>query len=313
MTSFFVKDVSIIIILRAGKFAKNLYNLVEIIKQQIEETKTLFHTELVLIHESNTPREAPKEFAWCVYRNIPEKRGFAYNRNCGLDNSSGEICVFTDDDCIPQKNWLKNMLEPFTNEKIMGVMGNISIPKSNYLGNCISELGFPGGGNAGYRNMWKTDKNDFTDHLSTCTAAIRREVFTHLGKFNNSLIYGTEEGELSYRMAKAGMRIKFQESARVYHLPRDKFISFIKWQIRRGRANYYFKKVVGNISVQEFLKLRLWSCKNIFKKNILSPKIIGISILLFLSIILQQVGYISEKRKEKRKKQKHSSNESSFY
>ena len=296
-----MKKASIIIILRAGKFAKNLYNLVPILKQQIEETKSLFSTELVLIHESNSPLEAPKEFSWCIYKNIPEKRGFAFNRNCGIDNSSGDICVFTDDDCIPQKDWLKNIVEPFKNEKIMGVMGNISIPKSNYLGNCISELGFPGGGNAGYRNMWKTDKNDFTDHLSTCTAAIRREVFSKLGKFNNRLIYGTEEGELSYRMAKAGMLIKFQESARVHHLPRDKFGSFVKWHIRRGRANYYFKKVVGNISVQEFLKLRLWSCKNIFKKNLFNLKIFGIVILLFLSIILQQVGYISERKRDRKK------------
>lgn len=297
-----MRKVSIIIILRAGKFAKNLYNLVPAIKQQIEETKYQFNTELVLIHESNSSLEHPKEFSWCIYKNIPEKKGFAYNRNCGLDNSSGEICVFTDDDCIPQKDWLKKIIEPFTNEKIMGVMGNISIPKSNYLGDCISELGFPGGGNAGFRNMWKTDKNDFTDHLSTCNAAIRREVFNHLGKFNNSLIYGTEEGELSYRMAKNGMLIKFQESAKVLHLPRDKFNSFVKWQIRRGRANYYFKKVVGNHSVKEFLRLRLWSCKNIMKKNITNSKALGIIVLIFLSTILQQIGYLSEKRKDQKRK-----------
>ena len=45
-------------------------------------------------------------------------------RNNGAHHAQGEIILFTDDDCIPEKNWLQEMLRPFSEDaEIVGVKG----------------------------------------------------------------------------------------------------------------------------------------------------------------------------------------------
>ena len=46
-------------------------------------------------------------------------------RNIGVENSTGKYIAFTDSDCIVDKNWLKNLIGQFTDEKIASVGGPI--------------------------------------------------------------------------------------------------------------------------------------------------------------------------------------------
>ncbi len=281
---------SIIIIF--NEIRKELFPLLKEIREQIDETRDF---EIVLVHESNKRLRPLSEFKGAKYINIPEARGFAYNRNKGLEQSSGDIIIFIDDDCYPARGWLRNLVKPFANQTISAVMGNVKVKKSGYLGDCISELGFPAGANAGFNRIWRVDKKGLTNHLSTCNSAIRRHVFGQIGRFNERLVYGAEDAELSHRMVKAGLLIKYNPDALAYHKPRKDLASFIRWQLRRGRANFYFRQEVGDIG--DFMRLRLWSSWNIIKKNISSMKIFGVAFLLFLSFFLQQIGYLSEKTK----------------
>ena len=49
--------------------------------------------------------------------------GPAKARNLGAENAKGEILLFTDADCVPEKNWLQEMLQPFAEKKVSGVQG----------------------------------------------------------------------------------------------------------------------------------------------------------------------------------------------
>lgn len=285
--------VSIIIIF--DQIRKELFPLLNQIRIQMKNLKE-YSFEVVLIHESNKKLKPLSEFKGFKYVNIPEKRGFSFNRNKGLENAKGNIIVFIDDDCLPVDGWLENLLAPLDDKRIEGVMGNVRIPKSNYIGDCISELGFPAGANAGFKNMWKVDKDEFTSHVTTCNCALRKDIFKKVGLFNEKLIYGAEDAELSYRMEKSGYIVEYSPKALAYHKARDNLSSFIKWQLRRGKANYYFRKEVGPI--KNFLKLRIWSSSNILKKNLFDHKIFGVFPLLFLSFFFQQIGYYIEKRKQ---------------
>ena len=267
---------------------KELFPLLSQIRIQTKQLKECSF-EVVLIHESDRELEPLKEFEGFKYINIPEKRGFSFKKN-----AKGDVIVFIDDDCLPREAWFENLIKPFEDERISGVMGRVNIPKSNYIGNCISELGFPAGANAGFRRMWKVSKEGFTSHISTCNCALRKDIFSKIRGFNENLVYGAEDAELSHRLEKDGYLIKYEPKAFVFHKPRASLSSFIKWQLRRGKANYYFRKEVGNI--KGFLKLRIWSSWNIIKKNLFSVKIFGVFILLFLSFALQQIGYMNEKK-----------------
>ncbi|GAG28178.1 unnamed protein product, partial [marine sediment metagenome] len=218
--------ISIIIIF--DKIRKSLFFLLDQIRQQSKGK----NVEVVLIHESNEKLKLLKEFKGFKYVNIPEKNGFSFNRNQGLKYSKGDVVVFIDDDCLPREGWLENLIKPFDNKRIDGVMGDVKIPKVNYIGNCISELGFPAGANAGFKRMWKVSQNGFTYHISTCNCALRKKVFSKIGEFNENLIYGAEDAELSYRLEKGKCLIKYQPSALVFHAPRKDLKSFIEWMLR---------------------------------------------------------------------------------
>jgi glycosyltransferase involved in cell wall biosynthesis len=60
--------------------------------------------------------------------------GLSYARNVGIKSSTGDYILFTDDDCIPEENWVERMGFYLKRETI--VAGVITSPVSNYLKLC---------------------------------------------------------------------------------------------------------------------------------------------------------------------------------
>ena len=255
--------------------------------------------ELLLLHESNLlvlPPRLPFPFRYIL---IPEKHGIPFNRNQGIKEAAGEIIVFIDDDCWVPERWLQHLVEPLKrNKAIMAVTGGTKIPRSNFLGDGVSALGFPGGGSLGFEKVWKVSPEGLTNHLSVGNCALRRKVFEQVGFFDETMKSGAEDTEFSYRLEKARIPVCYVPEAFAYHEARTTWKSFVGWQVRRGRANYQFKAKVGNIN--GFIKLRLWSAVNIVREN-LNWKLPLVLFLLGASFVLQQWGYWQERKKEEQK------------
>lgn len=69
--------------------------------------------------------------------------GPATARNLGIKNSRGKIIVVMDDDCIPEKNWLKNLVFGLKSEKI-GVCSSFDYwggTSTAYKKNVLEEIG----------------------------------------------------------------------------------------------------------------------------------------------------------------------------
>ncbi|HMN59432.1 MAG TPA: glycosyltransferase family A protein, partial [Anaerolinea sp.] len=49
--------------------------------------------------------------------------GPAAARNRGADLATGEILAFTDADCIPTADWLRELVRPFVDPAVVGVKG----------------------------------------------------------------------------------------------------------------------------------------------------------------------------------------------
>ena len=200
-----------------------------------------------------------------------------------------------------QENWLKSLVAPvLENKEVVATTGGTKIPPSNFLGDCISALGFPGGGSLGFEKMWKVSTNGFTNHLAVGNCAIKKNLFSTLGEFDEKMKYGAEDAEFSYRLEKVGIPIKYEPGAFAYHEARTTLRSFIRWQVRRGKANYHFQKKVDGVG--QFVKLRFWSTKNIIKTNLFNFRFPIIFALLIFSFILQQVGYFQQRFAEKKQK-----------
>ena len=250
--------------------------------------------EVIFIHESEKAVELPLLSIPVKHITIPKNQGIPFNRNQGIYHAQGKIIVFIDDDCWVHDNWLSSMLKHFEDDNIVAVTSATKIPRSNFVGDCIAALGFPGGGTLGFEKVWRVSEDNFTNHLAVGNCALQKKIFDKIGMFDETMKSGAEDAELSHRMEKAGILIKFEPEAYAYHEARTTLSSFIKWQLRRGKANYQFKQKVG--PVKSFIKLRLWSAKNIFRKNYNDPKLPFIFFFLGSSFCLQQAGYFIEKR-----------------
>lgn len=222
---------------------------------------------------------------------IPAKRGLGYNRNRALDAADGDVVVFVDDDCWPADDWLRELLAPFEDDTIDGVMGNVRIRPSTFLGDSISALGFPAGGSVGFAVMFPVDAEGLTTHLSTLNCALREDVFTRVGTFDESMVFGAEDGEFSYRVAQAGARVMFQPTALVDHAARDDLREFTRWFFRRGRAACQYSRRVPAAGT---IGRRLASYRMILRINRANPKIVAIVPLLGASVLLQQAGFFWE-------------------
>ena len=248
--------------------------------------------EVLLVHETNQAAALPSLACTVRHLPIPPHRGIPFNRNQGIRGARGEIIVFIDDDCwVPQK-WLASLIHPIQkNKRVWATTGGTRVPQSNFLGDCIAALGFPGGGSLGFEKMWKV-VNGLTNHLSVGNCALRREIFDKVGFFDESLKLGAEDAEFSVRLEKKRILINYVPEAYAFHEARSTLTSFFRWQLRRGRANYHFKKRIGNVG--GFVKLRMWSAKNSLKQNGVSLKLPFIVGLLGVSFIVQQSGYLLE-------------------
>ena len=248
--------------------------------------------DVIIVDDSSTDNtiNVAKRFFKKVIKNKGRK-GPAGARNTGIKEAKTEKLAFIDSDCFADKDWIKNIYKEL--EKEDAVMGNVKIPKSNYIGNSISLLGFPGGGNLGFEKVWKV-KNGYTDHITSCNFGIKKSIFKKYGFFDDTFPYaGSEDPEFSIKIFKQGVKIKYAEKPLVYHLPRDSLSSFIKWQITRGKGNFHFKRKVGKVG--DLIRLRMWYAMNVVFYNFFRKEIFLIVTLLFLSFMLQQYGYIIEK------------------
>lgn len=105
----------------------------------------------------------------------------------GINNMSGEIVAFLDDDTYPVKDWLKNAIELFTSEEIAAVCGPAVTPESDNLmqkaGGAVYES-FMASGQYTYRYLPKSARE--VDDYPSCNFIVRRSIIDKIGGFANT-------------------------------------------------------------------------------------------------------------------------------
>jgi len=259
------------------------------------QKQTFKDFEIVVADDGSTDRTSEiAKAAGALVVNMTHQ-GLSAARNVGINNSRAEIVAIIDSDCYASPQWLEEIHKEITNGEIV-VTGNTMIPKSNFLGDCISGLGYPGGAHLGFEKMWKVDENGYTNHLAGGNCAFIKKQIQDLGAFNETLTITADDVYLSMKILEKGFRIKYNPQIVMYHQPRKDLKSFVSWHYMRGRGSYFFKKHLSSMNTDfgQFYKLRLWSTKNMIKAYWKNPKILVMLPLLVLSFATQKVGYVMQ-------------------
>ncbi len=197
--------------------------------------------EIVVVEETESPRPLPG----IRYLPIPrENRGYGYTRSIAVAAARHEILAFTDDDCLVDPLWLRELVTPFMQDKeVAGVAGAVCVQTTDPLAQCENILGFPGGG-LKYIAASKGETTP-TRYLSTCNCAYRKEIVLEAGGFDLGAKYGGEDYLLAERIA-GRHRCLFNPRAVVFHTPRGSLRGIFRWFVRRGKSEIEMRDLVSD-------------------------------------------------------------------
>ena len=204
-------------------------------------------SEIVVV-DTSTGKEKEKTFQLsqrCGARYVHEPRsGLSLARNTGIANATGDVIAFTDDDCIPAKDWLAHKLRVLSDPTVWACTGRVVQHSEAGACNLFEEVaGQDLGGEKreftrenlefGLGMFFSNVVKIFDKHMKArapgpwsighgSSMAFRREVFDKLGRFDERLGGGAplkscDDTEMFYRVLKSGHRIIYEPAAVVRH------------------------------------------------------------------------------------------------
>lgn len=149
-----------------------------------------------------TAKETIRErYPWAKWVAGPG-RGPAANRNNGAKYTQGAWFAFTDDDCLPDTQWLKAYAEAIAAEPSCLVFeGRTYVDRPRQTLAETSPINESGG------------------YLWSCNFVIQRQLFESLAGFDERYPYAAmEDVDLNLRLKKVGRELSFVKAASVCHL-----------------------------------------------------------------------------------------------
>jgi GT2 family glycosyltransferase len=206
--------------------------------------------ELVVVDNGST------DGTWEVLREIRDpwirvvqetKRGPSAARNCGVRHARAHIVVFIDSDCVPQRNWLSQMVSVFGDRSIWAAGGIVVSAPPESLTEAFTA------------KQKLLNQEDFfkpmrykPPFLLTANFAARRAVFGRVGGFDESLLVG-EDADFCWRLLQAGGRLHLTPEAIVEHRHRSSPLRFARQMFNYG---------VGSVAVfskhRDFIAQSFW-------------------------------------------------------
>lgn len=168
--------------------------------------------------------------------------GSSRAKNLGALSSKSEIVAFTDADCTVDPQWLKELVEPFTDPKVvscggMQQPGRNDPPFARVVNDFLNVAGMFGGYTKNRAPLARKSVKEGlrrVRHNPTCCSAYRRRVFDYLF-FDESLWPGEDlDFDIRLQQISPGI-IVFNHKALVYHRRPRTFERFLRMIFAYGR------------------------------------------------------------------------------
>lgn len=178
-----------------------------------------------IVVDNASDRQRPKDFSLPVNARLEYEAepGSYAARNHGAEFAQGKYLAFTDSDCITDKNWLKNALVLFKENRCDSIGGEIEIFRPQ------------GGGKFAYtyEKYHAFKQKQWVPEGKSCTANhfVKKDVFENAGRFDTSLKSGGD-WEFSNRCVEKGYSMEYGEDVIVRHPARKNLRAMMKKHYR---------------------------------------------------------------------------------
>ncbi|HEX6202961.1 MAG TPA: glycosyltransferase family 2 protein [Thermoanaerobaculia bacterium] len=185
--------------------------------------------EVIVVDNASTDgtrevvREAGVRYVFSAARN-----GISRTRQIGVEAARGEIVAMCDDDCVPEPDWLRRMIDRFAGDERLALVGgrviNVGFPgRRQFKG--TSRLVGPNG-----LMEFVEDPAD-AEFFGNLNLALRRRAVEEVGGYDPFLKAGREELDLAATLRRSGWRTGYEPAAVVTH-------HFTGVNYKRGRLIY---------------------------------------------------------------------------
>lgn len=157
--------------------------------------------------------------------------GLSAARNRGMEQATGEILAYTDDDCVAHADWLLHLRHAFVDEKVIAAGGpNIPPPPRGRVERVVAAApGAPA-------HVLLSDTE--AEHLPGCNLAIRKDALAAIGGFHTDYIVAGDDVDICWRLREHGGRgcLRYVPGAMVWHHRRLTVGAYLKQQRGYGDA-----------------------------------------------------------------------------
>ncbi len=159
-------------------------------------------------------------------------------RNAGIAVATGDILAFTDADCQPEPSWLAALVQPFSDNSVGLVAGEIkALPSQNWLERYADRQGT--------LSQHNTLNHAFLPYGQTANLAVRAEVLGTVGLFRSHLTTGGD-ADLCWRIQQeTKWQLVHAADAVVYHRHRNTLKGLRSQWYRYGCSNRYLHDLYG--------------------------------------------------------------------
>jgi len=195
---------------------QDLYKCLDCIRSCIENEAIIDQNriETIVSDDARDPalkREIRAHYPWVRYLNGPQK-GPAANRNNGAKEATGEWLIFTDDDCLPQHQWLDSFFGSFDQAEVLE--GKTIADRPQQRLDEESPINVSGG------LLW------------SCNFAIKKSLFTEIGGFDEDFPHAAmEDVDFRIRLQKMAIPIQFVDAVIIH-----------PWRIQHNFINAWSKR-----------------------------------------------------------------------
>jgi glycosyltransferase involved in cell wall biosynthesis len=151
-----------------------------------------------------------------------DTKGLSISRNIGIANAKYDVILFTDDDCVIDKNFISNVAKVFEDSEVQAYCGRVEpyiaegtvMPKNYEPVACVLRKE--------KKIFSELHSNDFFTIGSGNNMAYRKKLFEKIGVFEPKLGAGgklksAEDIEFFYRILKNRISITYSPDPFVYH------------------------------------------------------------------------------------------------